>query len=205
MANELLLISGGAPSSWTLRVWLILKHLDIDFEERVIELFKDGYKQEILKYSPNGKVPALIHNGLVIWESMAIAEYLYELFPEHNLYPKDFTQRAYVRSICNEMHAGFTAIRQNMPFTLQTGLATPNDELMFADISRIESIWSECRNRYSQAGEYLFGEQFTLVDALFAPIALRFSAYSYVSSNPLVVDYCNKIAADKYVQEWMRR
>lgn len=205
MLKEFVLISGGSPSSWTLRAWLMLKHLDVDFEEKVIELFQADSKQNILKHSPNGKVPALTHNGLVVWESLAIGEYLNELFPEGQLYPADQAVRAYARSICNEMHSGFVAIRQNMPFTLQTGLVAPTDDAMFADIRRVEEIWSECRQKYSQAGEYLLGKQFTLADAFFAPVALRFRAYSYVSNNADVVNYCSKIANDKYVQEWMSR
>ena len=89
MLKEFVLISGGSPSSWTLRAWLMLKHLNVDFEEKVIELFQEDSKQNILKYSPNGKVPALTHNGLVVWDSLAIGEYLNELFPAGQLYPAD--------------------------------------------------------------------------------------------------------------------
>lgn len=204
MEDKFVLITGGAPSSWSLRAWLILKQIGVKFVEQQIDLSATDFKLELLKYSPSGKVPALIHNDKLIWDSLAIAEYLNELFPEVNLWNYDSYTRAFARSISCEMHSGFQTLRQTMPFTKRTDLQVSMTDELALEIKRIENIWCECRAKFSQSGEYLFGE-FSIADAMFAPIVLRFRSYNYHSNNDVVQDYSRVILHNKYITEWISR
>lgn len=202
MKNKFSLILGDKNlSSWSLRPWLILKHVGADFDEHIIKLRTTTTKSEILKYSPAGKVPILIHDNNVIWESLAIAEYLNELFPKSNLWPQDQIARAFARSISNEMHAGFMTLREMMPFCLNEAKETPSFVGLDTDINRIINIWQDCRLKYSKPGEYLFGD-FTIADAMFAPVVLRFKTYNYLPVNHHARDYYNTILNDPLIQEW---
>lgn len=204
MKTDFQLILGDKnSSSWSLRAWLMLKHLGIEFEERTIQLYTAQTKAEILHYVPSGKVPALIHQQNICWESLSIAEYLNELFPAANLWPEDPAIRSYARNISNEMHAGFSNLRQLMPFTLSKSQPLPSSPALTQDIQRIEAIWQECRTKYSSAGQYLFGE-FSIADAMYAPIVLRFRTYGYNSPNSAVIDYCTTILGNPFIQEWLQ-
>lgn len=200
--NFQLIIGDKNSSSWSLRAWLMLKHLGVEFKEHTIQLYTAKTKAEILHYVPSGKVPALIHQQNICWESLSIAEYLNELFPTAMLWPKDQAIRSYARNISNEMHAGFSNLRQLMPFTLNQLQPLPNSPELSQDIQRIEAIWQECRTKYSGAGQYLFGE-FSIADAMYAPIVLRFKAYGYNSQNTAVMYYCATILNNQFVQEWL--
>lgn len=205
MKNEFELIIGDHNlSSWSLRAWLMLKHVDVPFEEYLIRLDKSNTRTEILKYSPSGRVPALMHNGHMIWESLAIGEYLHELFPHAQLWPQDPIVRAFARSISNEMHAGFTVLREMMPFFLNDVKKMPAHPDLVADIHRIEVIFQECRSKYSKTGEYLF-ESFTIADAMFAPFILRFKTYGYYSRSLDIQDYCNLIQNNHFINEWISK
>jgi glutathione S-transferase len=166
-------------SSWSLRAWLALKLTGAPFTETVLPLRQPGWSEAIARWSPGGKVPALRHGEVIVWESLAICEYLAETFPGARLWPEDPAARAHARAICSEMHAGFTALRENMPYDLRSttkrgaGL-TPAVE---KDIARICAIWSECRARWGGGGDFLFG-RFTLADAFYAPVAGRFRTYA---------------------------
>lgn len=200
MQKQFTLIMGDKKlSSWSLRAWLGLKIAGVDFNEQVIELSR----AEILKYSPNGKVPALLHNEFLVWDSLAIIEYIAELFPSANLLPIELKLRAAARSLSCEMHSGFQSLRSLMPFSLRTDLIMPEltPELV-SDIERIEQIWLDCRKKYSKTGEYLFNT-ISIVDIMFAPVVLRFRAYNYKSENQIVQDYCNVILNNKFIQEWL--
>jgi len=164
-------------SSWSLRGWLMLKHAGVPFEEIIIQLNQPNTNFEILKYSPSGKVPALMHQGRWVWESLAIGEYLAELFPERELWPADPHGRAVARSISAEMHAGFGDLRQNLPMDLDE--SDPHRAITDgtrADIARITSIWNECRAKYDARGDFLFGK-FGIADAMYAPVVNRFTIY----------------------------
>ncbi len=163
-------------SSWSLRPWLAIKQAKLPFEEVFIRLRETGTKTEIYKYSPSGKVPCLIDGDTVVWESLAICEYLAETVPA--LWPADRRARAEARSICAEMHSGFGALRQNLP--MQIGASKPFEERnaeVKADIARIVKIWESCRARFGAGGPFLFG-QFTIADAMFAPVVWRFVTYA---------------------------
>lgn len=202
MADKFTLVLGDRQlSSWSLRAWLMAKYIDIDFETKFINLSAPLAKEEILRYSPSGKVPALIHNDLVIWDSLAIAEYFNELFPASGLFPRDINSRAIARSVISEMHSGFQAIRSSMPFSLNSGLSFIDSNQLRLEIKRVEEIWLDLRIKAADSGEYLFGE-FGIADAMFAPVVLRFKAYGYQSQNEIVTEYCNTILNNQFVKEW---
>ena len=201
MKNDFSLILGDkSSSSWSLRAWLMLKQLGVKFDERVIKLETEQTRAEILEYVPSGKVPALIHNENICWDSLSIAEYLNELFPTAKVWPINQSARVYARNISNEMHAGFANLRQLMPFNLNEFKSLPISLGLEQDIQRIEAIWQECRANYSNSGEYLFGE-FSIADAMYAPIVLRFRSYNYKSSNPVVIDYCQTILNNQFIHQ----
>jgi len=163
-------------SSWSLRPWLAIKQAKLPFEEIFIRLRETGTKAEIFKYSPSGKVPCLIDGDTVIWESLAICEYLAESEP--SLWPADRQARAEARSVCAEMHSGFGALRQNLP--MQIDASKPYEERnaeVKADIARIVKIWESCRARFAAGGPFLFGH-FTIADAMYAPVIWRFVTYA---------------------------
>lgn len=202
MADKFTLILGDRQlSSWSLRAWLMAKYIGIDFETKFINLSAPSAKEEILRYSPSGKVPALIHNDLVIWDSLAIAEYFNELFPASGLFPRDINSRAIARSVISEMHSGFQAIRSSMPFSLNSGLSFIDSDELRLEIKRVEEIWLGLRIKAANHGEYLFGE-FGIADVMFAPVVLRFKAYDYHSKNEIVTEYCNTILNNQFVKEW---
>ncbi len=172
-----LIIGNKNYSSWSLRPWLALAQLGVAFEEILIRMDQPETRAENLKYSANGKVPALHDGDVRVWETLAILEYLNERFPDAGLWPADPVARALARSISNEMHAGFAAFRNECPMNLwrpvETRKLSPQAEL---DRARVEAIWRETRARYGQGGPFLFGT-FTNADAMFAPMATRFRTY----------------------------
>ncbi|MBB5018865.1 glutathione S-transferase [Chitinivorax tropicus] len=179
-----LVIGNKNYSSWSLRPWFLLKHADIPFEEILIPLYEIDWRKHILKYSPTGKVPCLIDGKAVVWESIAICEYVAELFPGCYLLPKDPVVRAEVRSVSAEMHAGFFNMRKTMPMNVRKRFPghgrTPETN---ADIRRITEVWNSCRERFGDRGPFLFGE-FTMADAMFAPVCTRFLTYGVELPEP---------------------
>jgi glutathione S-transferase len=161
-------------SSWSLRSWLAAKQADVQFEEIPIRL-RQTTRAEIFKYSPGGKLPALIDGDTIVWESLSICEYLAEKAPM--LWPSDARMRAEARSIACEIHSGFTALRQGMPFDVRASLPfLPPSAEVKADVTRIVSIWESCRQRHGDGGPFLFGH-FTNADAMYAPVVFRFLTY----------------------------
>jgi glutathione S-transferase len=194
-----LVIGNKNYSSWSLRVWLILAKLGIEFEEIPISLFTEGYQAEIQRYSPAGKVPIYLEEDLTIWDSLAIAEYLAEQHPE--LLPNDTKQKALARSVAAEMHSGFFALRSQMPMNCRA--INRKVELtgeLADDIQRIQAIWASCRNQNTQAGSWLFGD-FTIVDAMYAPVAFRFNTYG-VECQPVVAEYMSWVLNDLDLKRW---
>lgn len=164
-------------SSWSLRAALAVDLAGADCEELRVRLFQPDSRTQLLRYSPTGKVPALLTEQGAVWDSLAIAEYLAECYPEAQLWPQERQARALARSICAEMHSGFTALRSHMPMDLarDKALAELPDEAQ-ADIDRICSIWAGCRERYASTGNYLFGHA-SIADAFYAPVAARLRSY----------------------------
>lgn len=164
-------------SSWSLRPWLLMRHFGIDFDEIRIRLRQDDSKSNIRAHSPSGKVPALLLDSGVVWDSLAIADYLAEEYPDIDLWPRDPDARRRARSISAEMHAGFADLRRDMPMDWISRLPVPAiAEALEADIHRIVAIWQDCRGRHGADGPFLFGA-FSIADAMYAPVASRFRTY----------------------------
>lgn len=172
-----LIIGNKNYSSWSLRPWIALKVKGLAFDETVIPLYLPGSREEILKYSPAGKVPVLIDGDEHVWESLAILEHVAERFPETHLWPPDPRARSHARAVATEMHAGFAALRRacTMNMWLPPKPRPQSDEVK-ADVARIEALWGDCRARYGQGGPFLFGD-FTAADAMYAPVVSRFHTY----------------------------
>ncbi|HET9149313.1 MAG TPA: glutathione S-transferase family protein, partial [Alphaproteobacteria bacterium] len=177
MAEFTLVLGNKNYSSWSLRAWLAMKASGAEFEEVVIPLYEADSRAAILRYSPSGKVPCLVHGAVTVWESLAIAEYLAEVFPNAGLWPTAPAARAYARAICSEMHAGFIPLRRALPMNVRAhhaGFPLPED--VQTDVNRVEAIWRGARGQFDAGGPFLFGT-FTIADAMFAPVATRFATY----------------------------
>ena len=164
-------------SSWSLRPWLALTHCGIPFAEERVRLRQPESKAAILRHTPAGKVPALKTNGGIVWDSLAILEYLAERHREHRLWPAGEEARAHARSISAEMHSGFVTLRNDMSMDLLARLPSPPiGEALETDIRRIVALWKDARTRFGHGGPFLFGA-FSNADAMFAPVATRFRTY----------------------------
>ena len=202
MADFTLYIGNKNYSSWSLRGWLMVKASGIAFEEILIRLRQPNTKAEVLRHSPSGRVPALVHGNLSVWESMAIGEYLAELFPDANLWPRNRAARAVARSVSTEMHAGFSALRNHFPMNVRSSFpnraSTPEVQ---ADIDRITAIWHDCRTRFGKDGPFLFGPHFTNADAMYAPVVSRFRTYK-VDLDAGAQAYCEAVWSWPPMQDW---
>lgn len=194
-----LIIGNKQYSSWSLRPWLVLRHFGIAFDETLIPLDQPETSSQIHRYSPSGKVPALRDGTVTVWESLAIAEYLNEKYPEKQMWPRDAGRRAWARSIANEMHGGFLTMRNHMPHDLKKKLTAFDWSPAKADIERVKEIWTECL-RYS-GGPFLF-TSFSIADAMFAPVVNRFVTYG-VPCEPPVQKYIDAIRALPAHREWI--
>jgi glutathione S-transferase len=172
-----LVIGNKAWSSWSLRPWLAMRQTGIAFTEINIKLRRPESKDQILEHSPSGRVPTLLVDGQVIWDSLAILEYLAEAHPDACLWPADPKGRALARSVAAEMHSGFAALREHCPMDLlvRTPMASL-PEAVAADVTRIVALWRDCRRRFGASGPMLFGG-FTAADAMYAPVASRLRTY----------------------------
>ncbi|MDP9056339.1 MAG: glutathione S-transferase [Pseudomonadota bacterium] len=200
MTRAQLTISSKTYSAWSLRGWLMCRLAGLDVEE--VPVANDASNRaELLLLSPSVLVPRLTHEGASVWDTLAIADYLHELYPEKNMLPADRLARAHCRSISGEIHSGFTNLRSALPmnlkvrhekFTIFSG-ARP-------DIDRIEAIWQDCLKRYG--GPFLFGAEPTIADAMYAPVTTRFTTYA-VPLSPASAAYCETIAAWPPMAEWV--
>jgi glutathione S-transferase len=193
-------------SSWSLRPWITLKAGRIRFGEERVRLRQPDSKAEILRLSPSGKVPALKTENGIVWDSLAILEYLAEHHPECRLWPQDAEPRAAARSISAEMHSGFASLRNDMSMDLLARLPSPPmSEALETDIRRIVAIWHDARTRFGKGGPFLFGT-FTNADAMFAPVATRFRTYgvdvSRFGDDGTAQAYAEAILAMPELAEW---
>lgn len=194
-------------SSWSLRGWLPLRKAGVPFEETLIRYRLPEHKARLLAISPSGKVPLLVHRRdeqeVKVWDSLAIGEYLADLFPERRLWPEDPVARAFARSIAAEMHSGFRPLREHLPMALlEVTPKTIGDEEALADIARVTALWREARERWGAAngGPWLFGH-FTIADAMYAPIVTRFRTYG-TEVDPVSRAYMDAVLADPDFMAW---
>ena len=183
-------------SSWSLRPYLALAQSELPFECTTILLDQPTTKTEIAKVNPAGKVPVLHHEGQVIWDSLAICEFVAEV-SKTKLWPEDRMQRAKARSISCEMHSSFAALRKHMAMELHATRPTPTDPEALADAKRVQEIWSDC---LASGGPFLFGA-FSIADAMFAPVTTRFTTYQ-VPVDARCKAYIDAVAALPAMQAW---
>ena len=197
-------------SSWSMRPWVLLRQAGIDFEEvfvRFDSFASDSqFKAALKDLNPVGKVPVLVHDGLAIWDTLAIAEYVAEQFPDKKLWPQERAARARARSVCAEMHSGFAALRSACPMNIEASLPEigqlvwRDKPAVRADVARLVAMWSELLAQHG--GPMLFGT-FSVADAYFAPVVMRFKTYALPV--PEAIDaYMERVAALPGVKAWVQ-
>ncbi|MFZ6721503.1 glutathione S-transferase family protein [Undibacterium sp. Ji49W] len=197
-----LIIGNKNYSSWSMRPWVAMKAFGIPFEEIRIVLQQPDTTTRIAEYSAAGRVPVLLAGDITVWDSLAICEYLAEQFSILNLWPEDVAARATARSICAEMHSGFSSLRSDMPMDIRASLPGKGRTIgSQADIGRISEIWEDCLSLYG-AHEFLFGD-FSIADAFYAPVVMRFRTYG-VSLAPALQAYTERVLAHPAVAQWVR-
>jgi glutathione S-transferase len=202
MAKATLTIASKNYGSWSLRGWLLCKMAGLDFVEQPVASDDPSTRAELLLLSPSFLVPCLTHDGVKVWDTLAIAEYLNEILPDAGLLPKDRAARAHCRSISGEMHSGFSNLRSALPMNLKAH--HPGFKVWAgaqADIDRIVSIWRECLAK--SGGPFLFGAKPGMADAMFAPVVTRFLTYD-VKLDSVCAAYCKAVMAMPAMQEWLQ-
>lgn len=201
MAKAVITISSRNYGAWALRGWLMTRLSGLPVSEKVIPPDDPAMKAEILLLAPSMLVPTLQHNGVRVWDTLAIGEYLNEVRPRAGLLPADIKVRAHCRAVCGEMHSGFAAMRSSLPMNIKGRY--PGFKIWSraqADIDRIVAIWHECLGTYG--GPYLFGASPTLADAMYAPVVTRFLTYD-VALDAMCKAYCQAIMALAPMREWV--
>jgi len=199
MARTSLTISSRNYSSWSLRGWLICKLAGLEFDAVMLPLDDASARAELLLLSPSFLTPCLTHDGIQVWDTLAIGEFLNELLPEAGLWPADRAERAHCRAICGEMHSGFANLRAALPMNLKAD--HPGFKVWAgaqSDIDRITAIWRE--QLAASAGPFLFGE-LSIADAMYAPVCTRFATY-HVALDPVCAAYRDRILALPFMREW---
>jgi glutathione S-transferase len=201
MGTLTLVVGSRNYSSWSLRPWLLLRHLGLPFEVRQFLFDTPEFEAEIPKLSPTRRVPVLIHGELRIWESLAICEYVSELAGGRG-WPADPRLRALARSVAAEMHSGFAALRGACPMNARaTGRRVPLTPPVEQDLRRVDAIWSGCRRDHGELGTFLFGG-FSVADAMFAPVVLRVRSYGLPLSE-LAKRYLDTMLSDTHLADWI--
>ncbi|MGV6801187.1 MAG: glutathione S-transferase family protein [bacterium] len=200
-----LIIGNKNLSSWSLRPWLVMKQFNIPFRETLIRLDVADSKKQLLNWSPNGLVPCLQHGDQAIWDSLAICEYLADIFPEKNLWPEDIDDRARARCVSHEMHAGFTTLRTVWPMEFCRARAHVwGGPGVRKDIAHILNLLDTTLFEFGEKkgnGPFLFGT-FSIADAFYAPVISRFNTYGPVKMPSRVVAYMDTIWSLPALQEW---
>ncbi len=202
MADFALVIGNKNYSSWSLRAWLVMHATGVPFDTLQIPLDQNDSRRRILSHSPAGKVPVLHADGLIVHDSLAIAEFLAERFPAAHLWPAAPAARAEARAISAEMHAGFAALRDELPMNCRGRFpGRPISPAAADDIERITDIWRTCRARNHHAGAFLFGH-FIIADAMYAPVVSRFQTYG-VALDDTAAAYCAAVRALPAMRHWL--
>ncbi len=201
MSKLRLVIANKNYSSWSMRPWLAMSMAGIPFDETVIALDTPETKAAIAAHSKAGRVPVLHHGKITVWESLAILEYLADVFPEKHWWPKPVAARAMARSIASEMHAGFAALRNACPMNLRRAKRpVVMTQAALANVARIEAMWRECRMRFGKGGKFLFGK-FCNADAMYAPVVTRLDTYA-VPVRPDTRAYMDNVMATPAFKTW---
>lgn len=202
MSTLLLVIGNKNYSSWSLRPWILMRHMGLAFSEKRIALFIESMERELVPYFSNSKVPVLVDGDLVVWDSLAIMEYVSENYLNGQGWPADSKARAIARSVSAEMHSSFASLRAALPMNCRKKFAdfrlAPE---VLPDIDRVKAIWQKCRTEYGDKGAWLFGD-FSIADAMFAPVALRFAGYD-VPLNELLQNYVQSFLDHPDIIEWI--
>ena len=201
MAQATLSISSKNYSSWSLRGWLLARFSGLDFREVIVSPDDANAKRELLLLAPSILVPCLQHDGIKVWDTLAIAEYLNEIKPKSGLLPTTRAARAHCRAVCGEMHSGFSSMRSALPMNLKGDF--PKYKIWAKavdDIERITTIWRECLDEYG--GPWLFGKKRCMADAMYAPVVTRFITY-HVAVDAQCTAYGSKIMAMPEMKEWI--
>ena len=188
-------------SSWSMRGWLAVARSGLPFRETVIPMFQEDSARRIGERSPTGKVPCLRHGDLVVWDSLAIGEYVAELAPAAQLWPADRAARAVARSACAEMHSGFPAMRNDMSMNIRASKpGVGHTPAALADAAAVQARWRQLRERYGAGGDFLFGA-FGIADCFYAPVVTRFETYG-VALDPVARRYSDAVRALPEFQRW---
>jgi glutathione S-transferase len=202
VAQLTLVVGNKNYSSWSLRAWMALKHLGMEFTEIVIPLDQADTHEQIDRYGPSGRVPVLRAGELVVWDSLAICEYAAELTGKG--WPSEREARALARSASAEMHSGFPSLRSLWPMNARArNRRTAMTAGLAADVERIDEIWNDCRHRFGAGGPWLFGAEYTIADAMYAPVVLRFNTYGARVSDTARW-YMATALEDSALQAWLR-
>lgn len=196
-----LIIGNKNYSSWSLRAWLLMAEAGIEFDEERIPMDTPAFREKVGAYGAAGRVPILLLGDTVIWDTLAIAETVAERWPDKGLWPDDPDARAHARSISAEMHSGFASLRDAMPMNCRAmGRKVPLPAPLTADIDRVFEIWSECGARYDGEG-WLFG-RFSVADAMYAPVVLRFRTYG-INLPEAACAYPARLLKSEALQDWL--
>ena len=199
-----LVIGNKCYSSWSLRPWLAMRALGIDFEEELITFGEPDFKERVLAVSGAGLVPVLVDGDVVVWDSLAILEYLAERFPKAGVWPSRFAARAHARSISAEMHSGFAALRRTCPMNLGKRFhARDRGPDVAGDVARIVELWGAALDGFADRdqGPFLYGA-FTAADAMYAPVVLRFRTYG-INLPESAGFYPQRLLQSSAMQEWL--
>lgn len=186
-------------SSWSLRAWVIFAQFNLDAEVVKLKLFTDDFYKTLKNVAPNAKVPALIDDGIAVWDSLAILEYVNEAYLENKAWPSAIHDRAKARAVAAEMHSGFTHVRNQLPMNCRAKRKVVLTEATLRDLARIDEIWSQQMAQFP--GEWLFGE-WSIADAMFAPVALRFETYG-IELSAAAKQYQQKQLNSPAIQRWL--
>ena len=199
-----LLIGNKCYSSWSLRAWLLMRARNLPFEEQLVLLDSPGFKDAVFAAAPGsgGTVPTLVDGDIAVWETLAIAEYLHDRFPEAGIWPSDAAARAHARAISSEMHAGFASLRSACPMNLGKRYATRDRGPGVArDVERITALWRQARERFGAAGPFLYGA-FSAADAMFAPVVTRLDTYA-IPVDATAQAYIEAVLALPAYRDWL--
>jgi glutathione S-transferase len=202
MENLTLVVGNMNYSSWSMRPWVLMRHLGIPFEQVKLRFHSQEWDAQIARWSPSRLVPVLWRGEQAVWDSLAIMETLAEWHPGKGVWPKDEAARAFARSVAAEMHSGFRDLRTNMPMNIRASHPGKGmNPAVRANIDRIEALWGEARRRFGAKGPFLFGE-FCAADAMYAPVVMRFATYAPALS-PESAKYCEAMRNAAGVRAWI--